>query len=77
MPFQGSAERSSSGASLDSQRGQTLPSLGVPELDGLLAVLAARDHQTFGGMPVHTLDISTVTCTHTHARVRFKATCFD
>ena len=59
---------------LNSQRSQTLPRLGVPELDGLLAVLAARDHQTFGGMPVHTLDISTVTCTHTHARTH---TSFD
>lgn len=46
---------------LDSQRGQTLSRLRVPELDWLLAVLTPRHHQAFGGMPVHTLDVCTVT----------------
>jgi len=48
-----------------SQCGQTLSGLWVPELDGLLAVFAARHHQAFSGMPVDTLHISTVTCAHT------------
>lgn len=54
---------------LNSQRGQTLPSFRIPELDGLLAVFAAGDHQTFGGMPVDTLDISTVSCARAYTHM--------
>lgn len=43
-----------------SQRGQALTRLRVPELDGLLAVLATGDNKAFGGMPVNALDISTM-----------------
>lgn len=50
----------------NSQRGQALARLGVPELDGLLAVLAARHHQAFGRVPVHTLDVGPVTWEGSH-----------
>ena len=44
-----------------SQRGQAGSGARVPQLDGLLVVLAARGHQGFDGVPVNALDVSSVT----------------
>lgn len=52
-------------STVNSQCRQTLSGFWIPEFDWLLAVFAARDNQTFSGMPVDTLHISTVTYTHT------------
>lgn len=47
---------------------QTLASFRIPELDRLLAVFAARDHQAFSRMPVDTLDVCSVTWNATNTK---------
>ena len=44
-----------------SQRGQAGSWARVPQLDGLLVVLAARGYQGFDGVPVHTLHVGSMT----------------
>ena len=46
---------------LYSQSGQAGSRARVPQLDRLLVVLAAGRHQRFGGVPVHTLHVRSVT----------------
>ena len=44
------------------QRHQRLFRSRVPQFDGLLAVLAARNYQTFVRMPIDALDVGAVAC---------------
>jgi len=43
-----------------SQSSQGNAALGIPNLDGLLVVLASADDHSLLWMPVHALDVSTV-----------------
>ena len=45
---------------LNSHGCDALPSLGVPQLHGLLIVLAARHHQVSARVPVHAFHICTM-----------------